>query len=339
MRPNDPAAGPRKFPQRRGPRGQGPRCPRAAATPTAEHWAAGPSRLPRSRSSESCSRVPGAPPASQRGTWAHRGSEEETDDPGPAGHMAAAIPARREQLQFANSRDSLCPPKSGRVPALPKTRAPGGLSSQHTCPGWICSLTPATSCHPHSAPGRAPSTALAGLELKGSGVGPGRACQDSLNQGPEEAKLEEGCTKTTLLFSAPDAGSRAGLELFPQNLMLPGQYRASSTCPTLLSPQKIVDHVWVTQGQDSWPVWMERFSSEAKCRMSPGMGGNGAQNNWGSHTGPESIPSHHTNTQNTRDPLGPPMTPQVRTQAGAVAATGLLYTVSRSPGTAARIKA
>ncbi|XP_026644542.1 uncharacterized protein LOC113458171 isoform X2 [Microtus ochrogaster] len=221
-------------------------------------------------------------------------------------YVCTAIPARTEQQWFANSRDSLCPPKRCRVAALPKTRAPGGLSSQHARPGWICSLTPATSCHPRSAPGRAPSTALAGLELKGSGVGPGRACQDSLNQGPEEAKLEEGCTKTTLLLSAPAAGSRAGLGLSPQNLMLPGQYRASSTCPTLLSPQKIVDHVWVTQGQDSWPVWIERFSSEAKCRMSPGMGGNGAQNNWGSHKGPESIPSHRTNKQNTWDPLGLP---------------------------------
>ncbi|XP_036056278.1 collagen alpha-1(II) chain-like isoform X1 [Onychomys torridus] len=59
--PVTPLRGPRKFPQRRGPRGQGPRRPRAAATPTAEPGATGPSRLPRSRSAESRSRVPGAP--------------------------------------------------------------------------------------------------------------------------------------------------------------------------------------------------------------------------------------------------------------------------------------
>lgn len=69
-RPSDLAAGPRKFPQRRGPRGQGPGYPRAAATPTAAPRATRPSRLRRSRSSESRSRVPGSP--GQRGTWVHR---------------------------------------------------------------------------------------------------------------------------------------------------------------------------------------------------------------------------------------------------------------------------
>lgn len=69
-RPSDPAAGPRKFPQRWGPRGQGPGCSCAAATPTAAPGATRPSRLPRSRSSESRSRVPGSP--GQRGTRAHR---------------------------------------------------------------------------------------------------------------------------------------------------------------------------------------------------------------------------------------------------------------------------
>lgn len=63
--PTIPLRGPASFRSAGGHAGRGRAVPRAAATLTAEHRAAGPSRLPRSRSTESRSRVPGAPrPAS-----------------------------------------------------------------------------------------------------------------------------------------------------------------------------------------------------------------------------------------------------------------------------------